>query len=71
VLFRFVRSQGAVGELLLRDLYVRAKEMRAPRAVCVIGGTFTEQARGFVEARMIDVVEKDELFKMLGKFQAR
>jgi tetratricopeptide (TPR) repeat protein len=68
VLFRFVRSQGTVGELLLRDLYVRAKEIRAPRAVCVIGGTFTEQARGFVEARMIDVVEKDGLFKMLKKF---
>jgi tetratricopeptide (TPR) repeat protein len=65
VLFRFIRSQGAVGELLLRDLYVHAKEVRAPRAVCVIGGTFTEQARGFVEARMIDVVEQDKLFKML------
>jgi tetratricopeptide (TPR) repeat protein len=68
VLFRFVRSQGAVGELLLRDLYVRAKDVRAPRAVCVIGGTFTEQAKSFVEARMIDVVEKDGLFKMLKKF---
>jgi tetratricopeptide (TPR) repeat protein len=67
VLFRFVRSQGAVGELLLRDLYIRAKEVRAPRAVCVIGGSFTEQAREFVEARMIDVVEKDQLFKMLKK----
>jgi tetratricopeptide (TPR) repeat protein len=67
VLFRFVRSQGAVGELLLRDLYVRAKDIRAPRAVCVIGGTFTEQALGFVEARMIDVVEKDDLFKILKK----
>lgn len=68
VLFRFVRSQGAVGELLLRDLYIRAKEIRAPRAVCVIGGTFTEQAKGFVEGRMIDVMEKDELFKMLKDF---
>jgi hypothetical protein len=67
VLFRFVRSQGAIGELLLRDLYVRAKDIRAPRAVCVSGGTFTEQARGFVEARMIDVVEKDDLFKILKK----
>jgi tetratricopeptide (TPR) repeat protein len=67
VLFRFVRSQGAVGELLLRDLYVRAKDIRAPRAVCMIGGVFTEQARQFVEARMIDVVEKDGLFKLLNK----
>jgi len=67
VLFRFVRSQGSIGELLLRDLYVHAKDIRAPRAVCVTAGTFSEQARGFVEARMIDLVEKDSLFKMLKK----
>lgn len=67
VLFRFVRSQGVIGELLLRDLYVHAKDIRAPRAVCVTAGTFSEQARGFVEARMIDLVEKDSLFKMLKK----
>lgn len=67
VLFRFVRSQGVIGELLLRDLYVHAKEIRVPRAVCVTAGTFSEQAREFVEARMIDLVEKDSLFKMLKK----
>jgi tetratricopeptide (TPR) repeat protein len=67
VLFRFVRSQGAIGELLLRDLYVHAKEVRAPRAVCVIAGTFSEQARGFVEARMIDLVDKDGLLRILKK----
>jgi tetratricopeptide (TPR) repeat protein len=67
VLFRFVRSQGAIGELLLRDLYLQAKELHAPRAVCVTAGVFTEQARAFVEARMIDLVEKDGLFKTLQK----
>jgi hypothetical protein len=67
VLFRIVRSQGAIGELLLRDLYVHAKELHAPRAVCVTAGVFTEQARAFVEARMIDLVDKDDLFKMLQK----
>jgi tetratricopeptide (TPR) repeat protein len=67
VLFRFVRSQGAIGELLLRDLYVHAKELHAPRAVCITAGVFTEQARAFVEARMIDLVDKDDLFKMLQK----
>jgi hypothetical protein len=67
VLFRFVRSQGATGELLLRDLYVHAKEIRAPRAVCVTAGTFSEQAQGFVEARMIDLVDKEGLVKLLRK----
>jgi tetratricopeptide (TPR) repeat protein len=67
VLFRFVRSQGGVGELLLRDLYVHAKDLRAPRAVCMTSGTFTEQAQSFVEARMIDIVDKDSLFKLMNK----
>jgi len=67
VIFRFVRSQGAIGELLLRDLYIHAKDIRAPRAVCVTAGMYTEQAKGFVEARMIDLVEKDDLLKMLKK----
>jgi tetratricopeptide (TPR) repeat protein len=67
VLFRFVRSQGAIGEFLLRDLYVHAKDIHAPRAVCITSGVFTEQARGFVEARMIDLVEKDDLIKRLKK----
>ncbi|MBN2551144.1 MAG: tetratricopeptide repeat protein [Spirochaetales bacterium] len=67
VLFRFVRSKGAIGELLLRDLYVQAREIRAARAVCLASGTFSEQARGFVEARMIDLVDKEGLLKLLKK----
>ncbi len=65
VLFRFVRSQGVIGELLLRDLYAHTKEVRAPRGVCVTAGTFSEQARSFAEARMIDLVDKENLIKIL------
>jgi tetratricopeptide (TPR) repeat protein len=65
VLFRFVRSQGTIGELLLRDLYAHTKEVRAPRGVCVAAGTFSEQALEFVEARMIDLVDKEHLIKIL------
>jgi tetratricopeptide (TPR) repeat protein len=64
-LFRFVRSSGATGELLLRELHARSKEVRASRAVCATAGTFSEQARAFVEARMIDLVDKDGLLKLL------
>ena len=67
VLFRFVRSKGAIGELLLRDLYVHAKEIHASRVVCLASGTFSEQARGFVEARMIDLVDKEGLIRLLKK----
>jgi tetratricopeptide (TPR) repeat protein len=65
VLFRFVRTTGTVGELLLRDLYGRIKDMRAGRGFCMTAGTFTENAHAFVEARLIDLVEKDALMKTL------
>jgi tetratricopeptide (TPR) repeat protein len=65
VLFRFVRTNGQVGELLLRDLYARLKEMRAGRGFCASAGEFTEGAKIFVEARLIDLVEKEGLMKKM------
>lgn len=64
VLFRFLRTGGSVGELMLRDFYVRLKEVRAGRGVCLTAGVFSEQARAFVEVRMIDLVEKEGLLKL-------
>ena len=64
VLFRFVRSTGQVGELLLREQYARLKELRAGRGVCIAAGEFTDTARAFIEARPIDLVEKTDLMRM-------
>jgi tetratricopeptide (TPR) repeat protein len=64
VLFRFLRTGGSVGELMLRDFYARLKEVRAGRGVCLTAGGFSEQAAAFVEARMIDLVEKEGLVKL-------
>ena len=65
ILFRFIRTTGQVGELLLRDLYGRLKEVRAGRGFCFTAGNFSEGAQQFVEARLIDLVEKKELIKIL------
>lgn len=65
VLFRYVRSNSQVGELVLRDLYARIKETRAGRGFCMAAGEFTEGAKQFVEARLIDLVEKDGLMKKM------
>jgi tetratricopeptide (TPR) repeat protein len=65
VLFRFVRSSGAVGELVLRDLYSRMKEVHAGRGICASAGVYSEAAVSFVEARLIDLVGKEELTKLL------
>ncbi|MBN2049216.1 MAG: tetratricopeptide repeat protein [Spirochaetales bacterium] len=65
VLFRFVRTSGDIGELILRDLYSRIKEVKAGRGYCITTGTFTESAQHFVEARLIDLIEKDKLMEKL------
>ncbi len=61
VLFRFIRTTNQVGELLLRDLYAKVKEVKAGRGICANAGDFSEGAQMFVEARLIDLVEKEQL----------
>ena len=70
ILFRFVRSSGNVGDFLLREMYARIKEVRAQRGVCATAEGFTDEAKSFVEARLIDLVEKGDLVKQFAKLSA-
>jgi tetratricopeptide (TPR) repeat protein len=65
VIFRFFRSQGAVGELLLRDFHGRIKDLKAGKGICLSAGMFTEESRRFTEGRPIDLYDKDRLNKIL------
>ena len=65
ILFRFIRSNGQIGELMLRDFHARLKEARAGRGYCFAAGEYTEEARRFVEARLIDLIDKEGLVKIL------
>ena len=65
VLFRFVRSNSSVGELVLRDLHSRTKEVHAGRGLCICAGNYSEGATAFVEARLIDLIDKEGLDKLL------
>ncbi len=69
VLFRFVRSTGNIGELILRELYSRIKELKAGRGICITSGTFSDSAKTFVEARLIDLLEKEDLIKLFKQFK--
>jgi tetratricopeptide (TPR) repeat protein len=71
VLFRFVRTTNQIGELLLRDLYAKVKEVKAGRGVCITAGDFSEGAQAFVEARLIDLVEKDQLLNKMKQVQRK
>ena len=65
VIFRFFRSQGTVGELLLRDFHSRLRETKGGTGVCMTAGTFTEEAVRYVEGRPIDLYDKAKLSGVL------
>ena len=66
-LVRFIRSTASIGDIMLRDLYFRSKDIRAGKSICVTAGVFTETAENFVEARTIDLVDSKQLLSMLSK----
>ncbi len=67
ILFRFIRGTGQVGELVVRELNSRLKETRAGRGFCVTAGSFSETATSFVEARLIDLLDKEKLLEIFNR----
>ncbi len=67
ILFRYIRTTGQVGELALRDFHARLKDLKAGRGFCLTAGTFTDTATQFVEARLIDLIDKEQLVKILNR----
>jgi len=65
VLFRMIRSTGTIGELVLRDFHARIKDLKAGKGYCISAGVFSDEAKKFVEARLIDLLEKEKLMKLL------
>ncbi len=67
VIFRFFRSQGTVGELALRDLHGKIKDLKAGRAICFCAGMFSEESKRFTEGRPIDLYSRDALKRVLDR----
>jgi tetratricopeptide (TPR) repeat protein len=65
VVFRFIRTQGAIGELVLRDFQSHLKDIKAGKGICMGIGMFSDEAKRFTEARLIDLIEKDRLIPIL------
>jgi tetratricopeptide (TPR) repeat protein len=71
IMFRFIRTQGAIGELVVRDFHSHLKEVKAGKGVCITVGTFTDEAKRYTEARLIDLIEKERLIAILNSVDAR
>jgi restriction endonuclease Mrr len=71
ILIRFIRTQGSIGELIVRDFHQHIKEVKAGKGVCVTVGSFSEEGRRYTEARLIDLIEKDKLTAILNNVDAK
>ncbi|MCL2244898.1 MAG: tetratricopeptide repeat protein [Treponema sp.] len=71
VMFRFIRTQGSIGELIVRDFHSHLKEVKAGKGICITVGSFTEEAKRYTEARLIDLIEKDRLQAMLNSLDTK
>jgi tetratricopeptide (TPR) repeat protein len=69
--FRFIRTPGSIGELIVRDFHQHIKEVKAGKGVCVTVGSFTEEGKRYTEARLIDLIEKDKLTAILNNVDAK
>jgi tetratricopeptide (TPR) repeat protein len=66
-LFRFMRATTPIGDMVLRDLYFKSKDVKAGQSFCLTAGTFSETATKFVEARTIDLICEKQLMSLLSK----
>jgi tetratricopeptide (TPR) repeat protein len=71
VMFRFIRTQGAIGELIVRDFHSHLKDVKAGKGICITVGTFSDEAKRYTEARLIDLIEKDRLIVILNSVDAK
>jgi hypothetical protein len=71
IMFRFIRTQGAIGDVIVRDFHSHLKEVNAGKGVCITVGLFTEEAKRYTEARLIDLIEKDKLSAILNTVDAK
>ncbi|MCL2833203.1 MAG: tetratricopeptide repeat protein [Treponema sp.] len=71
IMFRFIRVQGTVGELVIRDFHSHLKDAKAGKGICISVGTFNEEAKRYTEARLIDLIEKDRLQAILNNVDAK
>ncbi|MDR0451343.1 MAG: restriction endonuclease, partial [Treponema sp.] len=71
IMFRFIRTPGSIGELIVRDFHSHLKEVKAGKGICITVGSFSEEAKRYTEARLIDLIEKEKLTAMLNMVDAK
>lgn len=68
-LFRFYRTQGAIGELYVRDFHTKLRDSKCDRGFIITAGLFSGEGKKYAEGRPIDLIEKNKLVAVLNKIE--
>lgn len=66
-IFRFYRTQNVIGDIYIREFHGKIRDSKCDQGYCVTLGSFSESAHKYTEGRPIDLIEKDQLVKILKK----
>ena len=64
-IFRFYRTQNVIGDINIREFHGKLRDTKCDTGVCITMGSFSESAHKFIDGRPIDLIEKEELVKIL------
>lgn len=66
-IFRFYRNQTVIGDMNIREFHSKIRDAKCDKGICITISSFSDSAHKFIEGRPVDLIEKDELCKMLKK----
>ncbi len=66
-IIKIFRTVDPIGYDVIRVLYDQMRKMNAMRSICIAASKFTRAAVEFAQIRPIDLIDKDELSKLLEK----
>jgi HJR/Mrr/RecB family endonuclease len=66
-IIKIFRSVDPIGYDAIRVLYDQMRKINAMRSICITASKFTRTAIEFAQIRPIDLIDKDELTKLLDK----
>ncbi len=64
-MFRFYRTQNVIGDINVRDFHSRLRDSKCDNGMCITMGSFSESAHKYIDGRPVDLLEKEELVKIL------
>ena len=67
IIFRFYRTQTVIGDIYIREFHSKIRDSKCDNGYCVTMGNFSDSAHKYTDGRPIDLIEKDQLTKILKK----